>query len=952
MLSRAKKQYCDTGGGRGQCGSRRYWRSCWQDDDASESPADVDDAASLSPCTWRSTSRCSSAAGGAYTSSSSSADPVEDSSRSSPVSSVADDARFTAFPRHLQRSRSTVDRAYSPADGRNWLPTQRSAELSPNDDLLDLLQQQDRGPGSYDGSAPAGSCFEGRVGSLRRRRRSTVTPELMQMDRERAAAASPTTMGGVTSSSRTATPDTTPRTSRRRLLPQPDRAADPGLAAAAAGNKEQSSVSAAAAAVSSRYFVPINNEQDQHRGESNSSSRRLPLVVDTAIGGTLASEVMRVRENTAKNNTAFPSHVESCRNDAEVLPVTAASTRRQHCQQFTTSTAIESSVNDDDDVDDDKLFDLPEDERGKPPSRLTFRSSTLPGRWKWNSPNGEPQKIGDRPDCREPWTVEAGAGEAVQRVTEPQVSNSIGSPTSTKPQTPSPSGLSRAEAMKDRFRRLSEMYKNSLEEDNAVMSANTRKVQNNDVGKDTDIQQSTGDTDNTGTEVVGSKETSAWKTSTSVTSDTESLSSCGRDEGFESETATGSVRYGADVSCLESRHADVTASTTEDTATVYSEANLFASSIDSIIQQASPRAFDGHATYSEAAAADDSSSSSLGTPSTDDAVRCGGTAANDDAAKPSSVSNRLSRINHQRAFAERMSAPRRSVTRSPQRRTSASSPSDATSKNGLFTSPMIRRKPRTPASNWPLPPSAADIENRQRSDTDEVNGSAASSRFVRSSVTRTSLPHTGISVRAAASARPTSAKDQKQSLPLTASRRDYRSTSKTREGQTTKPAATGWCPTPAATHVDRNGVQAKPSSAARVFSTPVRFGATTHQTRATSATERPKANDGHSAAPKQTDSAGYSQRQKNQQTTNNGPDVTWDRLSAQRLSERKSVFERLFEKAQHRRHPKQETNGVAAAGPSTGSRQQQDAESQKKLSSKRPGTASTISARQSINNDA
>ena len=979
-------------GARAQYGTRRYWRPCWQDDEACESPADVDDAASLSPCTWRSTSRCSSAAGGAYTSSSSSADPVEDCSRSSPASSLVDDGRFAALPRHHQRGRSAVDRAYSPAersataaDGRSWPPTQKCSELSPSDNLLDFLQQQDRAPGTYDCASPASSCFEGRVGSLRRRRRSAVTPELMQMDRERAAA-SPTIpyVTPVLPHQRTATPDPPPRNSRRRLLPQPDRTVDSGLVAAA--RNEDMELRRSVSAVSSRYFMPISSQQDQC--ESNvPSSRRLPLVVDTSVGGTSASssattvvtaeprdrrilEAMAatsIHENKM-NNTASSSHVESCHDKTEVLPsaTTTAPPRGQHRQQCMNSTITESVHFNDSDDDDDKLFDLPEDERGHQPARLTFRSSTLPRRWKWHHPNGESQKLVDRQDCRELWTVQAGAREDVQRATEPQSSMSSSSdPTPAKPQAMSTSALARVEAMKDRFRRLSEMYKNSLEEDSAIMSMKTGKLQNNDIGKNVENQQSTGDTDRTGTEAA-SKATSACKTATSVTSDTESLSSCGRDEGFESETATSSVLYGADASCSESRHshhltADVAASTaataTEDTATTCSEANLFACSIDSIIQQMCPRTF-------EIAAAEASSTSSLGTPSTDEAVRCDGLPANDVIASSTSASNRQSRLSHQRAFAERMSAPRRSLTRSPQRRTSAS-PSDATLKSGMYSSPAVHRK-RTPATNRFLPsprdctPSTGSVEQRRRSDAGDVNEGDTSSSFVRGNVTRTSLPHTGISVRASSSARPTNSKDQKQSLPLTSSRtssssrQSYRSASRTREDQTIK-AASGRCQMPVVAHVDRNGVQTKPSSATRVFSTPVRFGATSHQTRPASEKQNAGGVDGSSVPSKQTASAvstdAHSHRGRNQQTAENASEVTLDRHSAPRINERKSVFERLFEKAHRQRHSKPEANGVATAVAPTRSSQHQAAESLKKLSSKRSNVFSKISPRQSVNND-
>ena len=965
-------------GPRTVCGMRRLSRSCWRDDKARESPADIDDAASSSSCTWRSTSRCSSAAGDAVIQSSSSAETVEDVSRSSPPSSLSGDGHSTALPRRHHRSRSAVDRAYSPVDrptdGRNWLPTHRCSDFPPSDDLLDFLQQEDRGPGTCDCTASVNNCFGCRVGSLRRRRRSAVTPELMQMDRERATA-SPTAATITQSSSQqgTATPDPPPRPSRRRLLPQPDRAAALELAA----RNRDAGLCRSASAVSSRYFVPISNRQDQQRESNTPSFRRLPLV-NTSVGGTSASlaasasvavsttaephgrpaldevaAVTSVHENR-QNSSSCPSHVVGRRDNAEVLAsATHTPPSRPHREHT-------STVHANDNDDDDKLFDLPDDELGQQSTRFTFRSSTLPRRWKWHHPNEESSKPTDRRDCRELWTT---CKDALCRTTEPESSTSSNSSSqSTQPQATSSPALARVEAMKGRFRRLSEMYKNSLEEDSATTFTKTKKTQNNDVGKDIECRQSTGDTDNTETE-VGSKTTSVWKTATTVASDTESLSSCGRDEGFESETATSSVVYRTDDSCPESHclAVDVTASTptkknaatTEAVATGSSEAILFASSFDSIIQQTSSTLFNGLATRDEVAAADASPSSSLGTLSTDEVARCSGTLAqNDDTASPS----RLSRVSQQKAFSERMSAPRRSVTRSPQRRTTASS-SDATSRAGLYGSPVIRRKTTATTTSGPSPPPrdyaplATGTELRRRADASEVDGT---SRFVRGSVTRASLPHSGVYVRAVRSARPTNSQDHKQTLtsPRTSSSFTHRSASKIQDGQTVK-AATGLCHTPVVTHVDRNGVQAKPSSAARVFSTPVRFGPTSHATRparTAAAEERPNAAGGDSAPSKQTGRAlstdRHSDRRNHQQTAESGPEVT----STPRISERKSVFERLFEISHHQRHSKPGASSVApGAGGKTGCKQGQAAESHKKLSSNRPSTSSTNSARQSAN---
>ena len=808
----------------------------------------------------------------------------------------------------------------------------------------------------------------------------------MQMDRERATA-SPTAAVVTPSSSQetAASPDPPPRSSRRRLLPQPDRAAALELAARAAKNKD-AGLCRSASAVSCRYFLPISNHEDHQQRESNTPSyRRLSLGVDTSVGGTLVSlaaagvvasttaelhdrrvldeetAVRDVQENTMNNPACMSrTSIESHCDNAEMLPsaTTATPPRRQHHDQFVTSAVNEPFHNEDK----GKLCELPEDEHGQPSTRFLFRSLTLPRRWKSHHPNGESSKSVDRQDCRMLWTTHAGACNDVHHVTEPHssMSDCNNNRTSTQPQVTSASALVRVEAMKDRFKRLSEMYKNSLEEDSATTFTKTKKIHINDVGKDIKNQLTVGDADITGTEVaeVGSKATS---------DDTESLSSCGRDEGFESETATNSVVYGSNVSCPESRHshhpaADVTAAAaTEPVATICSEGNLFASSIDSIIQQTNPGSFDGNTTFNEDTA-DASPSSSVGATSTDEVARGSEIQARDDTATPTSASNRLSRISQQRAFAERMSAPRRSVTRSPQRRTSASS-SDATSRSGLYSSPMARRKTMRPSTNGPSPPpsdyksSAAGVENRRRSDAGEVDGiTTASSRFVRGSLARTSLPHTDISVRAAGSARPAYSREQKQSLPMTSSsRHTHRSASKIQEGQTIK-VATGLSHTPVVTHVDRNGVQKKPSSAARVFSTPVRFGPTSHQTRPeqNAAAERQNAGgvDNSTSPSKQTDN-GHSHRGKNQQSTENGSEVASDNSSTPRISERKSVFERLFEKSKHQRYSKPGTNGISVAPVAqAGCKHDQVAESHKKISFRRPSTSSTNpSARQSVNSD-
>jgi len=859
------------------------------------------------------------------------------------------------------------------ADGRNWLPTLRCPELSPSDDLLDLLQHQDRGSGNYDCAAAANNCFEGRVGSLRRRRRSAVTPELMQMDRERATASpTPASVALSPSPQGISTPDPPPRTSRRRLLPQPNRAVALELADAGAAprNKDTDLRCPASSPISSRYFVPISNrEEQQQKSESHTPSfRRLPLVVDASVDGSLApptvaaisvprdhrlisvdeaTSVTNVREN--KNNVACSSHVDSRRDDAEVLPsgATATSRRRQHRQHYTISTTNESGHFNDND--DDKLVDLPVDEPGQLSSRLTFRSSTLPRRWKWHVPSGESV---NRRDCRELWTTQAGQYKDVEDVTESQSSasnNNCSNPNSTQsPPVTSVLAPSRVEAMKQRFRRLSEMYKNSFEEESVMLSTKTNKPQYNDVNSIIETPYPA----NANCSEAGSKATttSAWKSAaTGVMSDTESLSSCGRDEGFESETATSSVVNGADAVGPESLHShglsvDDVATATEAASTSCSEANLFASSIDSI-QQTGLRPFDGH---NAAVAAADASPSSRETPAaaTDEVGRRSEMSdhCEPDRAAPTSASNRLSRFSQQKAFADRMSAPRRSVTRSPQRRTAASSSSDAASRSGLYCSPMVRRKARTPAS------AAAN---------DEVDETSAPLRFVRGSVTRTSLPHSGVSVRRTpASAMPAGSKDQKQSLTLTSSkssssssRASYRLAGRIRDSQTVKAAAAGataWFPRPIAAHVDRNGVQTKPSSSVgRVYSTPVRFGPTSHlQNRPARDASIVQLNpddekSGTSDSSKQKgrvfSTDGPRQRRKNQSETENEPEITSDSPSAATVSERKSVFERLFERSQ-RQHSKQGTSGTAAAAA-----QRPTAESQRKLSSRRRSTSSTNS---------
>jgi len=636
----------------------------------------------------------------------------------------------------------------------------RCSEFTPGDDLLDFLQQRDGAPVSYDcAAAAAASAFEGRVGSLRRRRRSAVTPELMQLDRERAAAAA--SPAAVTHCP-TDMPEPPPRAPRRRLLPQPDRAK-----LAAAGAVDRDAELRHAAAVSGRYFVPISNRHDQQRESRTPSARRLPLLVDTGVEGTFAAndavstathdrrvfstdEASAVPENRT-NGPACASLAESRRSDTEVLRGATVATppRRQHHhyqqqqQQPVSPTAANESdyVNDDDDG--DKLLDLPQDERCRQTSsRLTFRSSTLPRRWKLHGSHEESPRLLERHDCRELWNTQTGAceenGQGVA-IAEPRVSAlSNGSSDSTA--TQSVSALSRVESMKDRLRRLSEMYRDSLDEDSAVMSARTKKSQHGDERPacDADVAE------------AGSKATSVCSTSTAGTSNTESPSSCERDEGFESETTTNSLVSGADVGCPESRAprhlaADENSSATS---TISSELDAFASCVDSIFQQTSLRSFDRRTSVDEAGDASPSSSRR-------------GAVMDHEAAASTAASSRLSRLREQRAFAERMSAPRRSATRSPQRRTSTPS-------NGLFSSPAPRRKTSAPASDGASP----GVERRRKSDASEVDDV---SRFVRGSVARTSLPHTGVTARTAAtSTKPT--RDQKQpAAAASSSRRSYRS---------------------------------------------------------------------------------------------------------------------------------------------------------------------------------
>lgn len=905
---------------------RRYSR---RDDDASESPVDVDDAGSSSSSTRRSVSRSSSAA------TSTSADPVHDGGQSSPLSS-------DVIPRPHQRSRSAVGRSYShvegPSGARNRPPTERHAEMSPSDDLLDVL---DGGQGIYDCVTSAISYFEGRVGSLRRRRRSAVTPELMQMERERA---SPTVTSFVTSPShqRTATPDPPPRTTRRRLLPQPGHA---GAFDDVANLRHP---------VSSRYFMPISDQP--HEGRT-SASRRLPLVVDTGVSATQSSSAAQSRDrcllsadevatvvtsadDNKTNSSACPSRVENRRDETASLSGWTRTTvppSRQHHQRHPTSTTSESVLVGENDDDDDRLLDLPDDDHGGQLSaRLTFRSSTLPGRWKLHLSNGESPKSVDKRDFRELWKAPVGGSEEDGT----QQDNELGKSASHTASTQSTSSMARVEAMKDRFRRLSEMYKSSLEEDDALTtSTKTKKPQNSDV----DSKQPAGGTDST---EVGS----IAKTSTLVTSDTESQSSCGRDEGFESETTTNSVICGADTSSPELIHEEETSRAEMDTTAPICNETI---SIDSVVPEPCSNSFNEHNSVGEVTAVD-VSPSSRGEPSSDETVRCGGTTDYEVVATPTSTSHRSSRLSQQRAFFDRLSVTRRSRTRSPQ-----PAASEATSRIGLYSSPMVRRKKNTPAANGAPPPSQRNYapstpgtERRRRSDAGQVEETSTSSTFVRNSFTRRSLPHSGVSVRAAAGGRPTASNDQKQSVALTPSsllRRSYRPPSKTRDGDAVR-TATGYCTGPVA----HNGIQTKPSNVSRVFSTPVRFGPTSHQTRPTretAAVERQNTADG-GGPPKHTDHAvspdGHS-HSSSHQTSENGPEITQDNRSTSKLSERKSVFERLFEKS--RRHSKSGTNanGMPAPASLTGATQCPTAESHNKLSSKRPNTAN--SARQSVNGD-
>ena len=833
----------------------------WRDDHANESPADVDDTASMSSSTWRSTSRCSSAAN----TPSSLSDTVNDCSHSSTPTSLTDDSRSAECQRY-QRSLSAVDRPFSPsrsaAEGRNRLLARRCSEFSPSDDLLDFLHQQDRGTGTDD---PVSSCFEGRVGSLRRRRRSVVTPELMQMDRERATA-SPTAPSVTPSLSthRCGTPDSTPRTQRRRLLPQPDRATAVELAPTGDKNKE---ADVPALGASSRYFVPISNHQDLPREGSTPCVRRLPLIIGSSVDRNLTSQVAeqcgrRLDETTGATSVEMSSSAKTThpRDSVDAVSpneVVIRPSRRQHRHQHAIST-MNGSIDDNN----DKLFDLPEDEEGQLSTRLTFRAATLPRRWKCPRPNADSSKLVDgrgfSSELRK--TNHEAHKYSVQSVTESPNSVNCTS-TSEQPTLTSGSARSRVEAMKDRFRRLSEMYKNSLDEDSAEIFATTKTPQINCADSEIENNQRLVDeTDSSGTE-FGSKTTSSWKTATPATaSDTESQSSCGRDEGFESETATSSVHVAAKSSCPESRHAhaptaDVVtyedSSATTETTTTCVEGNLFASSIDSIIQQM----------HVDSQNMVDSGLLSRRTPSTEESSGA------PDSAPSTSESSRLSRIRQQRAFADRMSTPRRSATRSPQRRT------PETPRNGLFSSPLNRRRMKTPAAS--------------------VGDEESVSRFVRASVARTTLPHSDVASRA-----PAGRTSWKQSATASSSS-SKRSTSRTREEQTIKTAAR-WCPTPTA-HVDRNGVQTKPSGSTRVFSTPVRFGPTSHQTRTDAGTERTNGAENGSFTQKQTFTDGNSDRGKCQP---NGRAHTEDNCPPPKVSERKSVFERLFEKSQRNRQSK------------------------------------------------
>jgi len=106
----------------------------------------------------------------------------------------------------------------------------------------------------------------------------------------------------------------------------------------------------------------------------------------------------------------------------------------------------------------------------------------------------------------------------------------------------------------------------------------------------------------------------------------------------------------------------------------------------------------------------------------------------------------------------------------------------------------------------------------------------------------------------------------------------------------------------------------KSSGAARVFSTPVRFGPTTHQT-------RPARDERHGAADGDHGSGSLANRTNHHAVRTDeqsrGGDLmsqrTTDNLSTSTVGERKSVFERLFERAHRQRHSKPATNGQTAS---------------------------------------
>lgn len=767
----------------------------------------------------------------------------------------------------------------------------------------------------------------GSLSLRRRRRRSRLTPEVMQTEREwtgspaTTVSTTPSPLQFACSPLLSSTPEPTiaqqqqqQRTTRRLLPAQPSSGVDVVTMATADADSLLSPAlrrrNSSSTLAENRYFVPISGRSSsavdaafggqqcqspqqqqqklpfERRNRSSLSSRRLPAIVDASTLSPQCSSTAGQCSNDASSAFAETSTIGKCCDgfsDEERQPTAPPRRCRSSVPSCPSSTAADAA----------KFFDVHgsghqdylavrvvADKRPTDVSVGMTRITQLPTtETTADIVNSDAQAF------------ESGNGSTLTSDFSSSSTKGDQTPSADavacgrEPETRPSTAMARVETMKNRFRRLSLLYQNNVQEDSfsAVASATAPSATS---GKPSTVcdkgdwllstnphvdgvnagaavtPQSTTQQDVHDSGVVADAVTSSVQSTVAraVSEDTDSMSSGGRDEGFESETV-------GDSSALSG--GDVQLMTAGDTEIFQYDELCECSSSAAVISPAAVAA-------ATAAAAADNSKISTNEASVSETTKVfpppsqRTSAAGLGATSKTSASSVCSTATRLRSTSSHDSVGRVRTTSSPmlpRSRQPQSTPASTTMSNAprraQWPTPNLPRRstasaaasaPSTPAKRLTVktPASSVDDEFRRgtsaRSSTPLHRPSASSGVADRQSVNNGVLSHESASPHSASSLssssassprRPTSAvalvslnrkPDEHRTVKSANATASNATISRLSDAVESSPSSRTTSARghhlPSSTHVDRHVGQLpqhKASSAVRVFSTPVRY---------------------------------------------------------------------------------------------------------------------------------